>query len=437
MILAIIVIAMAALLVTMLFFAGLRASRKLEDRTANVEAFARIHAAIAQFVQVNRRLPCPANGTLANGLENPVGGATDCPTPAGPVPWATLGLPALAARDSHGRLFSYRVYDAATGFTRANGLVLTDCLDQDTTSVLALAGTACDATTHDNTRSDFFSGKGLTVDDRGVSKPQIAYVLMSHGASGYGAHLPDPSVTMPAPTAGSKEAINASDSPTYWIVEENEAVDPGNVGHFDDHLSYVNVTDLVVGAQLGGRPWPIAGRLDRANWAPNTVGYILLGSSTATSGDGVTISAMPSATRWVCAANTATEGIVPCDVVNRVLDSWLGNERLNNEDDERLVFDFRASRRYLKVKLANFSSATPEQVRLTFYDGATQVFDVTKAACGTGDHFAVDPGATFTRVEVRAGSAASSFSISSLSGCRLSDAVYCTLREAASPTPCP
>lgn len=457
-VLAIVILLIAGLLVAFLTLGLLPSSRKLDARATHRAALAVVDEALVRFAQVNQRLPCPANGgsgTSTDGTEDPSSGATDCPTPVGPVPWTTLGLPRTAATDPHGRLYSYRVYDGASGFTRANGLKLSDCLDDDDAEVLPLSGSVCNSLTHENTRSDFFcvtvsgasctAAKGLTVDDRGTSKSRLAYVLLSHGASGYGAFLPEPTVTMTAPTAGGKEAINASDSTTYWILDVNDTtVAPDNVNHFDDVLSYKNVNDLVAAAKLGGRPWPLSARLDTANVGPYFLNNKLSSTATAasTTGAAMTITASASSPRSICKVTTTDDAIAPCS-----FSAFDGTDRLTTSGDERLTFEFRVARRFLRVKLTHFrtTGGGTERAKLTFYNGATQVHEIVKSACDTNvseanatGSFLIDPGAEFTKVEVRAdnSSTTTDFAISSISGCKLSDTVSCTLRETTG-TACP
>jgi hypothetical protein len=432
-----------------IFGGGFLGKRRLDAGSAHQRAFAVIHEAMVQFAMLNKRLPCPANGgsgTSTNGVEDPATGAMDCPSPIGVVPWTTLGLPVSAATDSFGRLFSYRVFDGSTGFTRTNGLSLTDCLDDDDTEVIALAGGVCNATTHENTRSDFFAAKGFTVDDRGTTKGQIAYVLMSHGPSGYGAYLPDPSTTMAAPPAGGKEAINASDSTTYWILDINDTAMPDNANHFDDVLSYKNVNDLVVPSKIGGRPWPISARLDESNVGPyvsnNKISNTAYWPGPASTRAAITVSASASSARSICKVTTTQEGIAPC-----LFTSFAGDDRLTTIGDERLSFEFRLARRFLRIKLTHFrvTGSNYEKAKFTFYNGTTQVHEVVKTACDTSvneadatGRFLIDPSAQFTRVEVRAddSSTPTDFAISSISGCKQSDTVYCTLPETIG-TECP
>lgn len=463
-VLAIVILLVAGLLVAYLMLGLLPSARKLDVRGAHRAAFAALDEALVRFAQLNQRLPCPANGgsgTSTGGTEDPAGGATDCPTPVGPVPWTTLGLPVAAATDPYGRLYSYRVYDGANGFTRANGLNLSNCLDEDDAEVLPSTGTAgtCSATTHENTRSDFFcittsagactAEKGLTVSDRGTSKTRIAYVLLSHGPTGYGAFLADATQTMTAPTAGGNEATNASDSGTFWIVDNNDTVAPTDVAHFDDVVSYRNVNDVVVAAKIGGRSWALSGRLDTANLDVNDdfVGNILAaasGTAGLTSGSAVTIWPEPSASRLICTAGTTPQGITSCAAD---FSGWAGTDRITTANGEYLRFEFRIPRRFLKVKLAEFrSTGTPnyERAQFTFYNGTTQVYDVVKSACENSPaataRFFIDPGAQFTKVEIRANdsSMSSAFSISSIAGCKLHDGVttgtntnapHCALQE--------
>jgi len=122
--------------------------KRLESATRMNSVFLTLQEAIVRFAQTNKRLPCPALGSLSTGVADPPGAAIDCTSSVGVLPWVSLGLPASAATDEWGRLISYRVFDGATGFTRPNGLLLDDCLDSDVTVTYPLASGACNPTTH-------------------------------------------------------------------------------------------------------------------------------------------------------------------------------------------------------------------------------------------------------------------------------------------------
>lgn len=78
-----------------------------------------IREAIIGFAQANGRLPCPADGSIADGISGAgaeLYNVSSCTTAIGVVPWATLGVPET---DAWGRRFTYRVTPA---FADAIGL---------------------------------------------------------------------------------------------------------------------------------------------------------------------------------------------------------------------------------------------------------------------------------------------------------------------------
>jgi type II secretory pathway pseudopilin PulG len=66
--------------------------RQYADTRRNLDI---VNAALIQFVSREKRLPCPADGALATGLEVPGCAAMS----RGVVPWVTLGLPENDATD--------------------------------------------------------------------------------------------------------------------------------------------------------------------------------------------------------------------------------------------------------------------------------------------------------------------------------------------------
>ena len=272
------VIALAVLMAVVIFGNSLSSvARRVDTAAKNQESFAVINAALTQFLQSNLRLPCPAKATLdptniAFGKEDTVSptDTTTCQSQSGVVPWKSLELLQPAALDAWGRMISYRVYDGTMGYTRTNGLNLAHCLDGDVSPVYPLSGTGttCNPTNHENARSDFFAvAVGLSVNDGGTPKSQVAYALISHGASGYGAFVPtNPPTRLTMPTATSKEFLNADANSnvakTYWILDPSATeVLAEDAAHFDDIVSYAIASDLVVAAKVGARAWPLAGGL--------------------------------------------------------------------------------------------------------------------------------------------------------------------------------
>jgi hypothetical protein len=84
----------------------MRAERARLDRLART--FDAQEAALVEFAMVHKRLPCPADGAAATGVEAEAPGACADQT-GGVVPWRTLALPPALARDRWGGLIGYRV----------------------------------------------------------------------------------------------------------------------------------------------------------------------------------------------------------------------------------------------------------------------------------------------------------------------------------------
>lgn len=432
--------------------------KRAGEFSANQASFDTLHAALTQFAILNRRLPCPAAGNLSTGIEEFVPlSLTDCGSPSGIVPWVTLGLPQSTAIDSWGRMIGYRVFDRVSGFTRANGLNATDCLNEDVASVVALSAGACNAATHENTRSDYFAGKGLTVNDKGTPIPMVGYVLISFGETGLGAYIPNSTVPMLAPSGASKEFQNAGSGGTYWILGQSDPSVPAeDDNHFDDVVSYKLASDVAAAAKVGGRPWPLYTTLDRLNatgFSTPTTGSVNTFVSSrriAMNGGPVAVSAFAaSSTRYI-------SSMVPSANYYSIgaMTTAGGGGNITTANSEGLTFDFRVKRRILKITLASFNLAPEaEQAQLTFYDGATQVAQVTKQGCSLGTspaNFTIDVGATynkeFTKVDVQAlvrllTTTSSNFSVASIAACQYDDAAHpaCTLplQPGETANPCP
>ncbi len=109
-----------------------------ERRQTTVARLAGIDAAMVNFVALQSRLPCPADGIIASGLAN---AGVEAITPAtgactamanGVVPWVTLGLPEGDALDGWDNRITYRTITATLavpnlGFTSDQALDMTHC----------------------------------------------------------------------------------------------------------------------------------------------------------------------------------------------------------------------------------------------------------------------------------------------------------------------
>ncbi len=251
-----------------------------------------IRKALVDFVVVNSRLPCPADGALNVGLPDP---NTFTPTPnpptpnvlcnrrGGTVPWAVLGLSDKETLDGWGRKISYRVYDGGlvpqVGLTIDNGASLVEC-DKDFTSPPLLAASAaavppaylCAAPTPNRTDPATVLASlvrpGLALMDQGIAVAQVGFVLVSHGPTGLGAWLPGgggcpaPGCRMPLPPAplSNPERPNTQ-APGAGIVyvkrvnSDKTVTTVDSANFFDDQVVYMTIADLLNAAGRGARDW--------------------------------------------------------------------------------------------------------------------------------------------------------------------------------------
>jgi hypothetical protein len=392
-------------------------SQRLTAVGANATSFKKIDDALTRFVMLNQRLPCPASGTAHTGDADPNNAVTTCNSPSGVVPWSTLGLSQTDAVDPWGRYIAYRVYDGASGFTRTNGMSLADCLDETASTIYSLSGTgsSCNSNTHENTVSDFFATKGLTVNDMGTARAQVGYVLVSTGETGAGGYYPGGSATLTAPSASSKEFLNAGSAGTYWITAPSATgVSAEDASHFDDVLSYAFASDVAKKAQLAGRPWKLSqvftqstAGLTAGNYNTGSASIKIQPSSAGVNQGPVTVAAGGDAARVVCITNMTPQGAAPClSAVNN------GSDDLDTSNNEYLTFDFRVTRKKLVVALTDFrftgGGSNREQAQVTFYDAAGVQVGVSQTvqACSSGGNqvaqFTVTPTGDFTKVKISA-----------------------------------
>lgn len=275
----IVVVALVAIvfLAALANWAMLDIERKLGKQTGIGTTLTRIDTAMANFVALNKRLPCPANGTIASGALNvgvetlSAAGATKgtC-IPAnqvsGGVPWVTLGLAENDATDPWNGRITYRVFPPLAMQAQAiapspltpvpppYGLMdMTEC-DPSGTSVnpkpvTGLCGgystvtictrctpsvLPCDAANLGNCVSPahYLANKGLIVQDGSgnfLNNPATgagaAYVIISHGPTGAGAYnkngtyqpgnivIPNPLPPPPTLAAGTNEIPNRNNQP--------------------------------------------------------------------------------------------------------------------------------------------------------------------------------------------------------------------------------
>ena len=247
-----------------------------------------IETAIANYVAVNKRLPCPADGTLTSGTVNAgVEGARtsgDCTNlqVTGVVPWVTIGLSVSDIEDGWSRRVTYR---AAYGLTRDSALDMSLCDSAgskvtDTTGTTPPPGGKCSSTclvgtdviTNCTSPQNYLANKGFVVRDGAgttlVLDPAkytgAAYVIISHGENGYGAYDFGGTYLTTASTgvAGTIEAFNingpavsvTSTVPTSAnAFRDTDFSDGAAAVYFDDLLIRPSVFSVIQRVQLGPR----------------------------------------------------------------------------------------------------------------------------------------------------------------------------------------
>jgi hypothetical protein len=237
--------------------------RNREQVTA--ERIERARLALVAFAAAQERLPCPANPTLNTGLsDNMAATPQTCDSPNGTLPWNTLGLSPDQALDGWGRRLSYRVYSGARGFTQFGGTNMRPC-DTDNLAVLKtdvdpVTG-LCNAD-HNSLDTDFLTGKGLTgKEDDMPAASNYAFVLISHGTTGYGAYSADGVLSGNLPAAGGDEQANMlAPGPGVQYVRKRannrENMAPTMAAFFDDIVVMMTIGDLVAASGRTAFNWP-------------------------------------------------------------------------------------------------------------------------------------------------------------------------------------
>jgi hypothetical protein len=244
----------------------------LGQRDVTEAHFKAVSDALVAFATLNRRLPCPARGDLDTGDADPTTAAATCNSTAGVVPWKTLALRREDALDGWGRKISYRVFSGATGFTQADGMSMTNCnssLGAAINNSLGSGSLCQSGSPPPNTPTQFLAARGnmLVVQDLGTTRSGNAFVLISHGESGYGAYPAEGAVARTTlPDSSGKEYVNTQATDTYWILARSSSGTlVTDAGYFDDMVAYKSASDLVASAKLGARSWseiPLATTLD-------------------------------------------------------------------------------------------------------------------------------------------------------------------------------
>lgn len=253
-----------------------------------------IESAIANYVAINKRLPCPADGLLAVG--NALAGVEDTRDPnfdctiqqvRGVVPWVTIGLSHADILDGWDRRITYR---AAFSLTRNAALDMSMCdsagvAETTTTVAVSVYGACVSGCVGTNVAActsiqKYLTGKGFDIRDgsganlimsSAISPPAptqlytgSAFVVISHGENGYGAYSNDGTylANPTAGVAGDIEAFNingptarvTSALPTSANTFRNAEFSEGVAAvYFDDRILHPSLFSLIQRAQIGPR----------------------------------------------------------------------------------------------------------------------------------------------------------------------------------------
>ena len=244
-----------------------------QKRSLSATRVAGIETALIQFVQQQKRLPCPANGTLASsaataGLEVRAGGACTGNQQDGVVPWRSLGLTETDATDAWDRRLTYRVGPALVA---DNAMDMSQC--DPAGAALAAGGLCAGGCTSANVAActspnNFLQGKGLQVRDIAgnvTMEPNpaaltphtgAAYVVISHGESGGGGYLNTGTLATSTVGDGTEEMKNYASLPytvavTYYV--DNALIEIADATHFDDLVLRPSLLAVINKAGLGPR----------------------------------------------------------------------------------------------------------------------------------------------------------------------------------------
>jgi len=235
---------------------------------------AAVDAALVSFVALNKRLPCPANGTLMTGAEVFGTESDPCANQAnGVVPWLVLGLAASDIEDGWGTRITYRLdpYLARKGAMDMSlcdpaGTILIAPSDGNTPprNTCGLAG-ACSATNLSQcvTPTQFLSTKGLAIrnavggtvlmDPTLTPSTGAAYILISHGENRSGGYS-DSGFLLAATTAGegTNETQNRADTSLAYYVDAPQRFTT-DATRFDDYVLRPSIISIIQRASLGPR----------------------------------------------------------------------------------------------------------------------------------------------------------------------------------------
>jgi prepilin-type N-terminal cleavage/methylation domain-containing protein len=245
-----------------------------QKRSLTVTRMQTVDAALVQFVTQQRRLPCPANGTLpssdaAAGTETARNTTTGCTTNQqnGVIPWRALGLGEADATDGWDRRLTYRIQPVLAADNAMNMSWCDPAGNGPAGALPNVCNTACVSTNLPSctSPSNFLSGRGLEVrksdgitklmDPTATPHTGAAYVLISPGESGGGGFLSSGTLGSSTVGDGNEEMRNYASGPytiaAYYVDDSlNETT---TTAHFDDIVSRPSLLAVITKAGLGPR----------------------------------------------------------------------------------------------------------------------------------------------------------------------------------------
>jgi len=424
-----------------------RVSGSGDERADTQKRLAAAAAALDRFAASNARLPCPADPAGATGLEAQATLAT-CTFAQGTLPWATLGLVSDAGLDGWGRKISYRVYTGNKGsFTQPGGVSMVECDTVEptpqtgATPVAGSLGGLCvsnaDPYQRTTTPDKFLSGKGIKVNDFGTIYDDVAYVLVSHGASGLGAYTTAGN-QLALPNSNDEKNNTGDETKTFTAKAFSGAdIEAINAQHFDDLLAYARIGDLVKRAGLEARDWPDtstssvtfnAATLASATGQPVTAGD--LGTATIDFGS-ARVSGYSGGTATDISYDTNSSG-TPTGGIG----IFGAGNLMSSDANEYLHVDLAQAGAKFAVTLNEFgiylgaTETFTEKVQFKFYLNNTLVGSaVTKAGCNADGglaSFQITPAGTFDSVDIIPVAATGSGGSTSPSAFLVSEIKACT-----------
>lgn len=242
-----------------------------QRRSATLARMQLVDAALIQFVGLQKRLPCPADGTIIDPTNPSYGfesarNAAGCTTNEanGILPWRTLGLSEPDVTDGWDRRFTYRIAPSLGG-NNALDMSMCDTVSSNNpnTPVAACDPTCTAATPAQCTPpQSFLINKGLEVrkvdnvtkvmDPAAIPPTGAAYVLISHGETG-GGGLTSAGIGTARAEDSPPEQMNYGTQPLagYYISD-----DFLETPHFDDMVSRPSLGSVIGRASLGHRTHP-------------------------------------------------------------------------------------------------------------------------------------------------------------------------------------